>query len=119
MIYTITIPGAAQLVGKGVYGGLPNDIPVPIRDRRAVIVGEAAACATAARRLTDAGWHVTVVTRERCGCSIDRSCRRRVGSEVVCAAGTAYLEAVVLRRIDTGRIDACNASALFILNCES
>ena len=115
MTDTITIPGAAELVGKGVYRGLPNDIPVPVRDRSAVIVGEAVECATAARQLGDAGWNVTVVTHERCGWSVGRECRRRVGTEVVCAAGGDYLEAVVLRRIDTGRVDACNASALFIL----
>ena len=111
----ITIPGAAELVGKGVYRGLPNDIPVPVRDRSAVIVGNAVECATVARQLGDAGWNVTVVTHERCGCSVGRACRRRIRTEVVCAAGGDYLEAVVLRRIDTGRVDACNASALFIL----
>jgi hypothetical protein len=35
--------------------------------------------------------------------------------ELVCATGIEYLEALVLRRIDTGRIEACSASALFIL----
>jgi hypothetical protein len=34
---------------------------------------------------------------------------------VVCATGIGHLEALVLRRIDTGRIEACSASALFIL----
>jgi hypothetical protein len=38
-----------------------------------------------------------------------------MGTELVCATGIDYLEALVLRRIDTGRIEACNASALFIL----
>jgi hypothetical protein len=80
-----------------------------------VVVGEAVACATAARQLGKAGWSVTVVTRARRGGGVARECRRKVGTEVVCATGGEYLEAVVLRRIDTGRIDACNASALFIL----
>ena len=113
----ITIAGAGELVGKGVYRGLPNDIPQPVRDRNAVVVGEAVECATAARQLGMAGWRVTVVTRERerFRCGVARNCRRRVGTEVVCATGGEYLEALVLRRIDTGRIDACNASALFIL----
>ena len=110
-----TIPGAAELAGKGVYRGLPRDIPVPVRDRNAVVVGESIECATAARQLGEAGWNVTVVTPERCGCSVGRGCRCRVATEVVCAAGVDFLEAVVLRRIDTGRVDACNASALFIL----
>jgi hypothetical protein len=115
MTQTIAIPGAHELLGKGVCRGLPRDIPQPVRDRNAVVVGEAVECATAARRLGRAGWNVTVVTRERCGCGGGGAGRRRVGTEVVCAAGGDYLEAVVLRRIDTGRIDACNASALFIL----
>jgi hypothetical protein len=38
-----------------------------------------------------------------------------VATEVVCAAGGEYLEAVLLRRIGTGRLEALNASALFIL----
>jgi hypothetical protein len=111
----LMIPGAAELVGKGVYRGLPNDIPQPVRDRNAVVVGEAVDCATAAKQLGEAGWNVTVVTRERCGCRLGREYRRRVVTEVVCAGGGDHLEAVVLRRVDTGRIDACNASALFIL----
>ena len=111
----VTIPGAAALVGKGVYRGLPNDMPEPVRDRNAVVVGEAVECATAARQLGAAGWKVTVVTRERRGSGAGPECRRRACTEVVCAEGADYLEAVVLRRIDTRRIDACNASALFIL----
>ena len=113
MTDVLTIPGAGQLVGRGVYRGLPDDIPVPVRDRNAVVVGRAVECATAARQLVRAGWTVTVVSREQC--RVGRKCRRRVGTEVVCAAGGYYLEAVVLRRVDTGRIDACNASALFVL----
>jgi hypothetical protein len=111
------IPGADELVGKGVYRRMPTDIPQPVRDRHAVVVGEPVDCATVARQLGMAGWRVTVVTRVRewCRCGIGRSCRRRVGTEVVCATGGEYLEAVVLRRVDTGRIDACIASALFIL----
>jgi hypothetical protein len=115
MTGTIGIPGADELVGKGVYRGLPNDLPPPVRDRNAVVAGEAAECAAAARQLGAAGWNVTVVTRQRWGDGMARECRRRVGTEVVCATGGDYLEAVVLRRIDTGRVDACNASALFIL----
>jgi hypothetical protein len=113
----MAIPGADELVGKGVYRGIPKDVPRPVRDRQAVVVGEPPECAASARRLRDAGWHVTVVTRERCrGCGVRRECRRRVsGADVVCATGIEYLEALVLRRIGTGRIEALNASALFIL----
>lgn len=110
------IPGADELLGKGVYRGMPKDVPQPVRDRHAVVVGEPAECAAAARHLGEAGWKVTVVTGESdCGCGMRRECRRKVGTEVVCATGIEYLEALVLRRIDTGRIEACNASALFVL----
>lgn len=110
-----TIPGAPELVGRGVYRGFPNDIPNPVRDREAVVAGEAAACARAARKLEKAGWRVTLVTPERCCRGVARGCRRRVSTEVVCATGGDFLEAVVVRRVDTGRLDACNVSALFIL----
>jgi hypothetical protein len=112
------IAGATELIGKGVYRGFPESVPQPVGDRNAVVVGDAVECAKAARQLGKAGWSVTVVTRQRCGCAVGRDCRRRMGTEVVCAAGGECLEAVVLRRIDTGRIDACNASALFILSSE-
>ena len=116
MTNTVGIPGADELVGKGVYRGIPRDIPHPVRDGHAVVVGTPAECKPAARRLGDAGWTVTVVTPGRCcPCGVPRGCRRRLRADVVCASGIEYLEAVVLRRIDTGRIDACNASALFIL----
>ena len=98
------IPGAKELVGKGVYRGVPANVPYPVRDRHAVVVGKPAECAAAARRVADAGWTVTVAAPQRC-----------CGSSVVCAAGIEYLEAVVLRRVGSGRIEACNASALFIL----
>jgi len=110
------IAGADELVGKGVYRRMPTDVPPPVRDGHAVVVGESAECAAAAQQLGEAGWKVTVVTCEnRRGCGVRRECRRRVGTAVVCATGIEYLEAVVLRRIDTGRIEACNASALFVL----
>jgi hypothetical protein len=111
-----SIPGADELVGKGVYRGMPKDVPQAVRDGQAVVVGEPAECAPVARQLRAAGWKVTVVTVESgCGCGMRRECRRRAGTEVVCATGIQYLEALVLRRIDSGRIEACNASALFIL----
>jgi hypothetical protein len=116
MTAVTAIAGAAELVGKGVYRGMPKNVPPPVRDRHAVVAGLPAECAAAARRLTEVGWKVTVVTRERdCGCDVHRGCRRRTATELVCATGIAYLEALVLRRIDTGSIEACNASALFIL----
>ena len=111
-----TIPGADELVGKGVYRGMPKDVPRPVRDGHAVVVGKPAECAAAVRQLRDAGWKVTVVTAQRgYGYGMRRGCRRRVGTEVACATGIEYLEALVLRRFDTGRIQALNVSALFII----
>ena len=104
MTTLFAIPGAAELIGKGIYQGMPADVPLPVRDGHAVIVGEPAACASAARQLADNGWSVTIVTR-----------RGKRGTDVVCASGIQYLEALVLRRIHTGRLEGCNASALFIL----
>jgi hypothetical protein len=115
MTIVTAIAGAEELVGKGVYCGMPKNVPPPVRDRHAVVAGKPAECAVVARQLAEVGWTVTVVTREKCGCDVHRGCRRMVGTELVCATGIDYLEALVLRRIDTGRIDACNVSALFIL----
>ncbi len=96
-----TIPGVAELTGNGVYCGMPVSVPRPIRDAHAVVAGRRRDCAAAARRLRHAGWKVTVVTTDR--------------ANLVWATGVEYLEAVVLQHICSGRIDACNASALFIL----
>jgi hypothetical protein len=115
MTLVSAIPGAEELVGKGVYRGMPENLPDPVRDRHAVVVGRLAACADAAQQLGDAGWKVSIVTREECCLCALPECAVRVATDVVCAAGIEYLEALVLRRHDSGRIDACNASALFIL----
>jgi hypothetical protein len=115
MIHIIGIQGADQLVGKGVYLELPLEIPRPVGDRNAIVTGEAADCATAAKQLEKAGWRVTIVTRGRQVRRAGREGRRMLGTEVVCAAGGDCLEAVVLRRLNSGRLEAFNVSALFIL----
>ena len=110
------IPGADELEGKGVYRGMPKSVPQPVRNRRAVIVGTPEECAAAARQLGDAGWKVTIVTRERCSWRhVRRDYGYRGGTELVCASGIESLEALVLRRIASRRIEAFDASALFIL----
>jgi hypothetical protein len=110
------IPGADELVGKGVYRGMPNNVPQAVRNRRAVVVGTPEECAAVARQLDDAGWQVTIVTQERCSCRhVRHDYSYRSATEVVSAAGIEYLEALVLRRIVSRRIEAFNASALFIL----
>lgn len=110
------IPGADELLGKGVYCGMPKDAPKPVHSRHAVVVGAAAPSIAAARKLRGAGWKVTVVVRERCGdCGMRRDASRRVATELVCATGIEHLEAVALRRMGSKRIEAFNASALFIV----
>ena len=116
MTAVTVIPGADELVGHGVYLGMPNDIPVPVREGHAVVVGKSAPCTVAARQLRNVGWKVTVVTTEPSCIRVGRRHgRSRSGTEVVCATGIEYLEALVLRSIDSGRIEALHASALFIL----
>jgi hypothetical protein len=114
------IPGVEDLMGKGVYCGMPAIAPTAVRDRHAVVVderGRLAACAAAAQELGGAGWTVTIVTpQRRWNRDVATRCRRKVATELVCATGIEYLEVLVLRRIDTGRIEACNASALFLLS---
>jgi thioredoxin reductase (NADPH) len=122
----LTVPGIAQLLGRGVYLELPDDRLGLVSDGTAVIVADPAPGAIAALRLSECAERVTLVIREngRCAClSRDiRSalCRRtnvqtRYGTELVWAVGIGHLEAVVLRR-STGRIEVCNASALFVLS---
>ena len=115
MTTIVAIPGARELVGKGVYCGVPKDIPQPGGNRNAVVTGAPTQCEWAARQLEEAGWHVTVVIPERTDGGIHRRCRWIFGTDVVCASGIEYLEAVVLRGVQTGRIEACNVSAMFLL----
>jgi shikimate 5-dehydrogenase len=91
---------------------MPKNVPQPVRNRHAVIVGAPGECAATARQLDKAGWKVTIVTREKCSRrDVPCDCNRRVATELVCATGIEYLEALVLRRIDSRRIEAFNASA--------
>ena len=96
------IPGVAELIGKGIYTRIPAELPQPVGDRHAVVIGERAPSARLAERLEAAGWNVRVANVR--------------ATELACATGIERLEAVVFRRIATGRIEACNASALFILD---
>jgi len=96
-----SLPGVGELIGKGIYDGVPTELPGPAGNRHAVVIGERAASAQLAERLRTIGWNVTVANVR--------------ATELACATGVARLEAVVLRRIATGRIEARNASALFIL----
>ena len=96
----LAVPGVTELLGRGIYTSLPENLAEVVRDQRAVIVGRRRSAAAAAARLRAYG----------CGCVT-------VGSsgELACAAGVERLEAVVLKRARSGRIEAVNADALFVL----
>ena len=121
----LTVPGMAQLLGRGVYLGVAEHPLDLVSDRPAIVVGDPAGGAIAALRLSEYAERVTLVMREngRCAClSRDirnalRRCsnvRTLYGTELAWAVGIDHLEAVVLRH-STGRIEACNAAALFVL----
>ena len=121
------VAGMAELLGKGVYTAMPEDVPDGLRGQHAVVVGEPVISAAAALRLDACGCRVTLVTCEATGgagmppalCRALR-CRPNIRlmhrTELAWAVGINHLEAVVLRRVTTGRIEALNAAALFVLS---
>jgi hypothetical protein len=91
-----------------------------------VIVGTHAAAAAAAIKGARRGMRVLVVIRSR-RTGVNRRLRRSLraagenvqqrvtvltGAEVVCVDGVHCVEAVVIRRVQTGRLIAVNASAI-------
>jgi hypothetical protein len=58
------VPGIAELLGRGVYTAMPQVVSDTVRGQPAVVVGESAAVAAAALRLSACGCIVTLVTRE-------------------------------------------------------
>jgi thioredoxin reductase len=120
------VAGMAELLGRGVYTTMPEDVPDVLRGQHAVVVGEPATSAAAALQLSGCGCGVTLVTREPARsagipCELRRALRGRANirmrhrTELAWAVGITHLEAVVLRRVTTGRIEAWNAAALFVL----
>jgi hypothetical protein len=116
----------AELLGRGVYTAMPEDMPDALRGQLAVVVGEPLISATAALRLDACGCGVILVTREPAGgtgipSELRRALRGRASihlrhrTELAWAVGINHLEAVVLRHVTTGRIEALNAAALFVL----
>ena len=113
---------------QGLYTELSGDAPRCLCGQHAVVTGEPAAAAAAALKLSACGCAVTLVTRQGARTALPLAVRRtlrergnirlRPGTEVSVAAGIRHLEAVVLRHVATGRIEACNAAALFVLSAE-
>lgn len=121
-------PGARELVGRGVYTSLPAELPGALAGGPAVVVtGGLPAAAVAALRLDTHGCAVTLLLPHgardaRLSPPLRAALRKRprlsvrYGMELEWAAGTERLEALVLRHVASGRIEACNADALFVLS---
>lgn len=116
------VPGVVELIGHGVYTALPDDLVNVVQGRQAVVVGRSDTAASVALKLSDCGCHVTVVTCETArGARIPGKVRRRPNvqvryrTELAWAVGIDHLEAVVLRNLTSGRVEACNADALLVL----
>ena len=122
------VPGLIDLLGRGVYTTMPPDVETLVSGGHAVVVADPEAGAEAALRLSACACCVTLITRSPRrgstalrrvrGLSRVRNIAVRLGIELVWAAGIEHLEAVVLRRTGSGRIDVCNAAALFLLSRE-
>lgn len=126
----LDVPGVAALRGKGVWLEMPDDAPASLRDGHAVVIGDvetAATAATAAVRLHEGGCRVTVLTAGFSASDI-RTLRRavrgragidvRLNTELACVDGIDQVEVVVMRKRGCRCVDACNASAVFILNSQ-
>jgi thioredoxin reductase (NADPH) len=120
------VPGMTELLGRGVFTEVPEDVLEAVRDRYAVVAGDPARAAAVALRLSTCATRVTVVTHELArSAGIPGELRRalrghtnitvRHGVELLWIAGLDHLEAIVLRRTVTGRIEAHNAAALFFI----
>jgi thioredoxin reductase len=121
----LDVPGLAALRGKGVWLDMPDAVPASLRDQHAVVIGDAETAAAAALRLHDGGCRVTVLATGFSSTDI-RTLRRavrgragidvRLDAELACVGGIDRVEAVVMRKGGCRCVDACNASAVFILN---
>jgi thioredoxin reductase len=125
----LNVQGVAELLDRGVHAGMPVELDAAIRDRDVVVAGDLPAAAVAALRLCAHGCRVCLVTGDssrttRLPASLRRELRvcsnitYRYLTEVSWAVGGEALEVVVLRHAASGRMDFCNATALFMLSSE-
>jgi thioredoxin reductase len=121
----LDVPGVAALCGKGVWFEMSDDVPASLRDGHAIVIGDTETAAAAALRLHDGGCRVTVLATGFSATDIRTLCRAvrgragidvRVDTELACVDGIDQVEAVVMRKRGCRCVDACNASAVFILN---
>lgn len=127
MTNPLDVPGLAAFRGKGVWLEMPAEVPASLRDGHAVVIGDVDAAAAAALRLHDGGCRVTVLAAGFSATDIRtlrRTVRGRAGidvrlhTELACVDGIGHVEALVMRRRGCRCVDACNASAIFILNSQ-
>ena len=122
------VQGAMELIGRGVYTELPDELPDTLMGGHAVVAGSMAASAAAALQLCGHGCSVTLVVqanarRAEIAPDLRAALRGRVdlrvqyGLELTWAVGIERLEAVVLRHVASRRVEVCNADALFVLCC--
>ena len=123
------VPGAARLLGRGVFTSVSTKLTHVLDDlphREVVVAGAAAEAAAATLLLADRGCQTTFATTEDGRrVSLAATVRERLrantnvtlcyGTEVTWAVGLDHLEAVILRHVPTGRIQVRNAAALFLL----
>lgn len=123
------VSGAMELIGRGIYTALPDELPDTLVSGHAVVTGSPAESAAAALQLCGHGCSVTLVLQagaHRAGIAPEvraalrgrADVRVRFGLELAWAAGIEHLEAIVLRHVTSGRIEVCNADALFVLCCD-
>jgi thioredoxin reductase len=123
----LDVPGVAALRGKGVWLEMPDEVPASLRDGHAVVIGDVETAATAALQLHEGGCRVTVLATGFSATDV-RTLRRavrgragidvRLNTELACVDGIDHVEALVMRRRGCRCVDACNASAVFILNAQ-
>jgi thioredoxin reductase len=98
----------------GVYTSLPPELPAALHGRDVVVAGGSF---DAALQLARCCSSVTFVTTRTSAIAAARRGTVTIlyGSEIICADGIERLESVVVRKIRTGAVSACNAAALFLL----
>ncbi|HYK05309.1 MAG TPA: hypothetical protein VE974_26400 [Thermoanaerobaculia bacterium] len=101
----------------GVYTSLPAELPATLHGREVVVAG---GTFDAALRLARCCSSVTFVTARTSRIAAAHSGNVTIlyGSEIICADGIDRLESVVVRKIRTGAVSACNAAALFLLTAQ-
>jgi thioredoxin reductase (NADPH) len=118
-------PGVSELTGRGVYYGSASTEASACEGRDVYVVGGANSAGQAAVYFSRTAKSVTLVVR---GDGLERTMSRylidqldeidnvsvRLSTEVAECCGDGHLESVVLRSRQTGLVDSCESSHLFI-----